>query len=497
MSIVSYSNPNPNELVLSAPSLLGVSTPRLGQAQIQFTSNNFSLQNDIFFKFYDCDDSTGTKVYTPLDVSSVFSNSTIMERLATFALLAYYQNNTLVEELSTTTGSPTFRDLAQRLANNPTPTNNLSSTVTIPGSRDTSRFVEFVSMGLGSFVGAGLINANSAYDGAQSPWGTRVAQVHLTTTNPLGTPPIEALYDNSDSGEWRFSDFNCNGVVVYTNLLTGAFSPSGLSVWIQIACVWPIIADLYSANYACIFNTLDASFMRNGLGFFDRAARQNSYYGWSGNYLQSVFNDWGIPLISPIWCISDASLGTILYNTNTAYLPLEFDDQTIEYRFVGPRAQQNISVIKEKTARSILPLLWTAANIGRTLSWLELKAVSLGFADSTAYITACLGSTAEGYNAQLYQFILQSSYGGFPLTDVRNLITNGVSWYSKLSSQPDLTDTFVSALGEPLYYAPAVGSFYPGGSGSFRQFLLAQIETYTVDMGAALELKVEAWDYTP
>jgi hypothetical protein len=496
MPIVTYTNPNPNEIVFSAPSLRGVVTPRLGEAQKEFTTNTISLENDIFFKFYTCNDSLpGAKVYDPLNVSSAFAQTTIMERVATILFLAYYQNATLVSELSTNTGSITFSDLAERLNGIPTPSRNLSTTVSL-GSRALSRFVEFVSMGLGSFVGAGLINANSAFDGADSPWGTRVAQVHLTTTNPLGPSPIEALYDNSDAGEWRFSDFNCQGVVVYTNLLGGAFSPSGLSVWIQLACVWPIIANLYSANFACMFNTLDASFMRNGLGFFDRASRRNLYYGWSGNFLQSVFNDWGIPIISPIWCISDMTLGTILYNTNPSYLPFELDDQNIEYRFVGPRAQQNISVIKEKTARSILPLLWTSANLGRSLAWLDFKAVSLGYANASAYISACLGSTSEGYNAHLYQSNLQSSYGGFPLTDVRNLILNGVTWSANLASQPNLINVFVSNTGVPYYYAPALGNFFPGGGTSYRHYLLQQIETYTTDMGATLELDVEAWVYT-
>lgn len=496
MPIVSYTNPNSNELVFSAPTLVGVSIPRLGEAQKEFTSNTISLQNDIFFKFYICDDSLGTKDYTPLSVSSAFLNTTIMERMATLIFLAYYQNATLVSELSTTTGALTFSDLAQRLSGVGTPTNNMLDTINFPVGRTASRFVEFVSMGLGSFVGAGLINAKSAYDGADSPWGTRVAQVHLTTIDPLGTPPIEALYDNSDSGEWLFSDFNCNGVIVYTNLLGGAFSPSGLSVWIQLACVWPVIANIFNADYACMFNTLDASFMRSGLGYFDRASRRDTYFGWSGNYLQSIFNDWGIPLISPIWGISDATLGTILYNTNTAYLPFEFDDQAIKYRFVGPRAAQNISVIKEKTARSLLPLLWTSANLGRSLSWLDIKVFILGYGSSSAYTTACLGSTTEGYNAHLYQSILQSSYGGFPLTDMRNLVTNGVLWSANLASQPNLDNVFVSNIGEPLYYAPAYGGFFPSGSTNYRHYLLIQLETYTVDMGGANELKVEAWDYT-
>lgn len=283
MPVVSASNPTNNEIVLSAPSLVGTPTARLGAAQIQFTTNNISLVEDVFFKFYTCTDAFG-KVYTPLDVSSAFANPTIMAQLQTMVFLAYYQNETLVAELS-----DTFTPLAERLSNVPTPTTALATSLSMPPS--TSNFVEFVSMGLGSFVGAGLINANSAYDGANSPWGTRVAQVHLTTTDPLGPAPIEALYDNSDSGCWRFSDFNCDGIIVYTNLLGGAFSPSGLSVWSQIACVWPIIAFIKNAQFACIFNTLDASFMRSGLGFFDRASRRDTYFGWAGNYIQSIFND--------------------------------------------------------------------------------------------------------------------------------------------------------------------------------------------------------------
>lgn len=409
--------------------------------------------------------------------------------MSTMIFLIYYQNTTLVSELSTVANS--FTPLAQRLQDNPTPTTPLSQTLTMPSIG--SNFLEFVSMGAGSFVGSGLINANSAYDAAPSPWGTRVAQVVLTTTDPLASPPIEALYDNSDSGCWQFRDFNCNGVVVYTNLLNGGFSPNGLSVWSQIACVWPLISAIKNAQYACMFNTLDASFMRSGLGFFDRQARKNTYFGWSGNYIQSIFNDWGIPLISPIWCISDFALGSILYNTATSYLPNEFDDQSILYRFIGPRAAQNISAIKEKTARSILPLLWTSSNIGRSIAWLDSKAIALGYANSAAYISACLGSTTQGYNAHIYQSILQSSYGPYDLTDIRDLVNNGVSWSGMLPSQPSLANVFVRSNGQPCYYAPAISSFIPDGGSSYRSQLLNRIETYTADMTPSEEALVEGW----
>jgi len=493
MPVVTATNPVSNEIVLSAPSLVGVSTPRLGQAQREFTTDDVELQAPIFFKFYECDDSTGTKVYTPLNVSIAFANATVMERMMTMVFLVYYQNNTLVSELSATANS--FNPLAERLQGSISPLTPLSDTLAMPPN--TSNFVEFVSMGAGSFFGAGLINANSAYDAAPSPWGTRVAQVHLTTTDPLGPAPIEALYDNSDTGCWRFHAFNCNGIVVYTNLLSGAFSPSGLSVWSQIACVWPIIALLKNAQYACVFNTLDSSFMRNGLGFFDRHARKNTYYGWSGNYIQSIFNDWGIPLVSPIWSIPDFAVAKSLFNTVPAYLPFELDDQAILYRFVGPRAAQNISSIKEKTARTILPMLWTDVCLGRSLTWFDIKTATLGYASSSDYIIACLGVTSEGYNAHIYQAILQSEFGGFSMTAIRNLVNNSVSWAAKLATQPSMTDVFVDAAGNPCEYGPAISLFIPDGGVSYRNRLRAQIETYTVPMTGAQETLVEGWLYTP
>lgn len=490
MPVVTATNPAANELVFSAPTLLDVTTPRLGPAQRELTSPNFALREPVFFRFYTCSDASSPKVYTPLDVSAAFADATTMERMTTMLFLAFYQNTTLVSELSTS-----FSPLAERLSGNPTPSVPLAGSLTMPAS--TSNFVEFVSMGLGSFVGAGLINANSAYDGAASPWGTRVAQVVLTATDPLGTPPVEALYDNSDAGCWRFSDFNCDGVVVYTNMLNGALSPAGLSVWSQIACVWPVIALVKNAQYACMFNTFDTSFMRSGLGYFDRAARSDTYFGWAGNYIQSIFNDWGIPLISPLWGVSDFALGAVLYNTNTAYLPLELDDPSILYRFVGPRAAQNTSAIKEKTARSALPLLWTSACLGRSSTWMEVRAAALGYPSVSAYIAACLGATAEGYNAHIYQAVLQSSFGGFDLSTVRGWVTDGVAWSASLAAQPSMTDVFVDSSGNPYYYAPAYGAFYPDGGGSYRSALLAQIETYTLDMAPAQEALVEGWLYSP
>lgn len=163
---------------------------------------------------------------------------------------------------------------------------------------------------------------------------------------------------------------------------------------------------------------------------------------------------------------------------------------------MGPRAAQNINVIKEKTARSLLPLLWSASCIGRSLTWLDLKTAELGYLSNAAYISACLGATAQGYNAHLYQSILQSAYGGFDMSTIRALVNDSVSWATSLPDQPSLTDVFVSAIGVPYYYAPAYGSFFPDGGGSYRQGLLAQIETYTADMSLAQEALVEGWLYT-
>lgn len=492
MPIVTATNPQTNEITFSAPSLVGVSTPRLGQAQREFTTDTIALAESIFFKFYECNDSTGTKVYTPLDVSSAFANATVMERFATMVFLIYYQNSSLVSELSSVANS--FEPLSQRLGGVISPSTPLASSITMPAAG--SNFVEFVSMGAGSFFGAGLINANSAYDGAASPWGTRVAQVHLTSTDPLGTAPIEALYDNTDTGCWKFSDFNCNGIIVYTNLFTTAFSAAGLSVWSQILCVFPLISFIKNAQYACVFNTIDSSFLRNGLGFFDRAARRDSFYGWSGNYILSIFNDWGIPVISPIWGISDIAIPSILHNTATHYLPFELDDSSILYRFIGPQAAENVYSIKEKTARSLFPFLWCSSCLGRSLSWLNTKTAALGYPTTSDYISACLGSTTEGYNAHIYQSILQSSFGGFPLSDVRSLVTNGVSWSGSLASQPSLADIFVDSSGNPYYYAPSIGGFFPGGDGTYSSALLSQIEIYTLDMSPAQEAAVEGWLYS-
>ena len=101
-------------------------------------------------------------------------------------------------------------------------------------SGNRGNYVEFVGMGVGSWVGANFINGDSI-NRATPLWGTRVGQVHLTTTDPLSSP-IEALYDNSDSGCWQFNDyFNADGIIVYTNLLGGAFSNPGLSCMVANA----------------------------------------------------------------------------------------------------------------------------------------------------------------------------------------------------------------------------------------------------------------------
>lgn len=474
---------------------------RLGAAQTEFTSPNIKLKEDIFFKFYSCDDSTGTKVYTPLDITTI--SALAIERFLTMVFLNYYADNTVVSFLSTEGDS--FTPLAQRLADVALPDTALSSTLTMPIS--TSNFVEFVGMGMGSFFGAKYVNDGAAdFFSPGSVWGTRVGQVHITPTDPLGPSPIEALYDNSDTGCWQFSDYNCNGVIVYTNVASGAFHPpNGLGHWGQMLCVWPIVSELLNAQFACIFNTLDQSFMKSGLGYFNRSGRRDSYFGWAGNYIQSIFNDWGIPVVSPLWSLSECSIAASLTNA----LNLNRGDiaaSSIPYRFIGPRAVNNTSNVVEKSIRSLLPLLWANECVFSTSSGdsaypsFESAVQALGYADGAAFTAACIASVSLGYNAHVYKYILDNTSSfNFTPSNTRLCISSGVSWASTLSAQPTLNNVFVDGgIGRSKYYEDALVDFYTGGYLTALQNRIEQgLGLTNFPMSSTDTTNLKAWIYTP
>jgi hypothetical protein len=513
---ITVTNPASNEIVVSSSYLQGAgSVNRLGASQIEHTSATNALSNDIFFKFYRCSDTGGTKVYSALDISASIADSNIESQFLTMLLTQYYGDSIIVNDIG---GS--FSDIAERLSGIAvgSQTTNLSSTLTMTPSGARGNYVEFVGMGLGSWIGANFINGDSI-NRATPVWGTRVGQVHLTTVDPLSTP-IDALYDNSDSGCWQFNDwFNSDGIIVYTNLLGGSFSAQGLSCWSQLLCVWPILADTLSADYACMFNNLDQSFLKSGLGYFDRSGRVSGadglYYGWAGNYLQSIFNDWGIPVISPIWSMSDLALaayatyGSIGGNALNNYGSLI--DPSKRWRFVGPTADYNIDAVNEKSARSLFPTLWAnecrRGNSSTTQSAIpsfESRATTtLGYASVSNYLAASLGTTTEGYNAHIYKYILNNSFGSNTPTSTRSYInTTSFSWASKLASQPSLGACFTdSSLSEPKYFPAAHDDFYGTTVGTYGEALRDRIEDGAIIVvqgnTASESTAIQNWLYTP
>ena len=505
-TFVTVTNPASNEIVVSSSYLQGAgSVNRLGASQIEHTSSTNALINDIFFKFYRCNDTTGTKVYSALDVSGAIADSTIESQFLTMLLTQYYGDSIIVNDIG---GS--FPDIAERLSGSAI-TNPLSTTLTMTPSAERGNFVEFVGMGLGSWIGANYINGGSI-NRSTPVWGNRVGQVHLTTIDPLNSP--NAIYDNTDGGCWQFdSYFNCDGIIVYTNLLNGAFSAQGLSCWSQLLCVWPILADTLSADYACVFNTLDQSFLKSGLGFFDRSGRIDTEFGWAGNYLQSIFNDWGIPVISPIWSMSDLALsvyatyGSIAANATNNFGSLT--DQAKRWRFVGPTASANIDSVNEKAIRSLLPCLWanesrfgnSAALTSTATPKFESSVSSLGYASVANYMAACLGTTTEGYNAHLYRAILQNTSGSNTPTSTRGYVNNGVSWSSKLSSQPSLAGCFANTSGEPKYFPAAHDDFYGTVANTYGEALRDRIEDGAITVvnpnSSGQSARIRNWLYTP
>lgn len=505
-TLVTVTNPAVNEIVVSSSYLQSAgSVNRLGPSQIEHTSATNALVDDIFFKFYRCDDSSGSKVYTPLDVSFAISNVTIENQFLTMLFSQYYGDSIFVNDIG---GS--FIDIAERLNGVETPTTPLQTSLTMPSA--SSNYVEFVGMGLSSWVGANYINGGSVGRPAEV-WGTRVGQVHLTDVDPT-VSPVNALYDNADGGCWQFSDFNTDGIIVYTNLLSGgAFFAPGLSVWSQMLCVWPILADTLLADYACIFSNLDQSFLRSGLGYFDRSGRIDTYFGWAGNYLQSIFNDWFIPVISPVWSLSDISMAAYVTYGALASNPLNnygsLTDGAKRWRFVGPTAAYNVDAVNEKSARSSLGALWANecrfGNSDPTSSAIpsfESSVTSLGYASVDDYINISLNGSSEGYNAHVYKYILEEAFGANTPTSTRSYVTGGVSWSSKLASQPSLAGCFVDSVNTyPRYFPAAHDDFYGEAAGTYGEALKARIEDgslIVVDpMSSAQSAEMRNWLYTP
>jgi hypothetical protein len=504
-TLVTVTNPAVNEIVVSSSYLQSAgSVNRLGPSQIEHTSATNALVDDIFFKFYRCDDSSGSKVYTPLDVSFAISNVTIENQFLTMLFSQYYGDSIFVNDIG---GS--FIDIAERLNGVVTPSTPLQSTLTMPSA--SSNYVEFVGMGLSSWVGANYINGGSV-GRPTALWGNRVGQVHLTSTDPTVTP-VNALYDNADSGCWQFSDFGTDGIIVYTNLLSnGAFFAPGLSVWSQMLCVWPILADVLLADYACIFNNLDQSFLRSGLGYFDRSARRDTYYGWAGNYLQSIFNDWSIPVISPIWSMSDIAMcayvtyGALAANPSNNYGSLA--DPSKSWRYVGPTASFNVDAVNEKSARSSLCALWAnecrfgnSDPLSSAIPSFESDVAALGYVSVGDYISTSLGTSTEGYNAHVYKYILDEKCGMIP-TSTRSYVTNGVSWSSKLASQPTLLRCFTDdANAYPKYFGEAHDNFYGTAVGTYGEALKNRIEDGSLIIvqptNSGQSNHIRHWLYTP
>lgn len=506
MPEITVTNPSSNEIVVSSTYLENLgSVNRLGSSQIEHTSATNAMIDDIFFKFYRCDDSGATKSYSALDISTSIADSTIKSRFLTMLFTQYYGNNTIVTEIG---GS--FPDIAERLSGVETPTTNLETSLTMPAS--TANFVEFIGMGLGSYVGANYINGNSS-GRVSSVWGTRVGQVHVTDIDPTNSP--NALYDNSDTGCWNFNSFNCDGIIVYTNLFSGAFFASGLSCWSQLLCVWPILADTLNASFACVFNNLDQSFLKSGLGYFDRSGRIDTYYGWAGNYLQSIFNDWDIPVVSPIWSMSDLSLAAYLtyggIGNNNSNNYGDITNQAKNFRFVGPTSVENVNAVNEKSARSLFPLLWanecrrgSSNSTTSSIPSFNTRVTStLGYSSVQNYFAASLGTTSEGYNAHIYRYILESAFGSNAPTTTRSYInTTSFSWADNLSSQPSLDGCFVGAsTSYPKYFPAAHDDFYGVAVGTYGKALFDRIEDgslIVVDpMNTTESDRIKNWVYTP
>jgi len=186
-------------------------------------------------------------------------------------------------------------------------------------------------------------------------------------------------------------------------------------------------------------------------------------------------------------------------------------DQVSSYRFVGPRASNNISSVVEKSIRSALPLLWANESQYNSISTnyiftsFETAVNSIGYIDGAGYTAACLATTNEGYNAHIYRAILQdrSSTNNVP-SSTRLCITNGVSWAANLATQPTLEGVFVdSSIGRAKFYLPAISVMFVSGSATTTNYKAAladriefgfQLSLFQMD--ATSRTRLESWIYT-
>jgi hypothetical protein len=501
MPVLSVTNPNNYEILVSNAdsSLVNVTTNKLGSSQKTFTGNTFSFQNAVSFKFYQQTVSGGSTSYSTVDVSSV--SQTAIDRFLTYLFLCYYNNSTLIGELNNVAD-----DLVERLQGGAISNNFATSLTNLPAASSNPTYVEFIHMGLNSWYGSTYINGgNSTAQTIAQMYGTRAGQVHVTGTDPT-SGSLNTLYDNADTSCWKNFDFNANKYIVYTNLFNGAFSVNSASHWAQYLCLWPIFADLLSADYACIFTDLDSAFLKEGLGFFDRSTRVDTTYGWSGNYILSQFNEWSIPVVCPTWSLSRVAMAYAEEPINNNLPTVSADDDDIYYRWIGPNAEGNIASNFEKVSRSLLPLYWASDSSGnsnfRTNTNTAIVNEHGGTVDS--FFNTSLGNIpAEGVNSHIVRAIRQGQpVASFSSAETRQIINNNLSWITKTFNLPSLRNVFTANAGalsaDATHYSSA-NDLYPL---EYRTALNNRIEASWVgrnqiaSMTATQETLIEAWDFS-
>jgi hypothetical protein len=537
-TLVTVSQPANNEILVSSAYLQNkADIDRIGAAtKTRLLDTTIGVDSDIFFKFYTCNDSTGSKVYSALDVSSAISNATIENRFLSLLFTQYSNDATFVADLG-----GAMVDISERM-NNTALTNNLAATLTMPTAASNPNYLEYVDMGLKSYFGAAYVNGDNTITNTRSSLrGTRVGQVHLTSIDPLSSP-IEAKYDNSTTGCWQFSDYGVEGIIVYTNLFSQNATKGGLSIWSQFLCVHPILASVYDADYACIFNDLDSSFLQSGLGYFDRNARaagNPNFYGWSGNFLLSIFNDWGIPIVCPIWGVPRLAIhaffgdGNIRDTTNfegainttdKRFVSIEVSNaynagylQNVNGGFLNMYNDRAISGF-DLTKKAINPFcyLWAnecqygSAGVGSAVPDYQSYMSRQGFNSNpwlyfyfTAPISVFNGpldvtQPFAGYDSHNYKYILENDkgIGSFTPSFTRGLINIGADvsalgssyfqdWLDRLATRPTLSRVFVTFQGKGTFYGAAATDFY--ATNSYDTDLNTRLADLTVNVSTGLD----------
>ncbi len=428
--------------------------------------NNVQWKEDIFFQFWDKFGGM-TYFYSQKDLSTyTFTSHDIGMMLA--ILFPNLYNNANASTIQN--DYPEFGPLFARLNGTDitiSPSYALSTTfddiVYTPSgggatNKDNAKGYVFQHFGL-----CGITNSNMSSFANNSLTG-----VHLTSYDP--SFPAErqnSYYDATNSGLTQ-------GIVVYTNLFTTAFSNNGMIHPFQFLAIWPLLARISKTDdptrnpIAFIGTAMDTMWMKRGSSnFFNRGARQNTTYGCFGNYLLSIFNynplgltnSWDIPVVPVFGNIFEYASAKVKMNTyfNSSPITPKANDQAIAalwdngYSGSSPNKNLygNIKPNNKKVFRRLIMLYCAALERDNTFGQnfitnteTEIKnAYPIYVADISLFYQSGASLLSSGEYAYMWKYATTVAYtpAGGGLTNVfAYFVAPYISWSANVLALPNI-----------------------------------------------------------